>query len=131
MWAAACADYNLGRVFDGAFPAARGPVVVTQTLTFMRAWTTLPFTEIERRTIIDACVTIGRGHTHPSLCLQGVPREPLGATMGSPIRGVSITWRPHWSDPTRTVLLTLDLDRPVTVVPGTSAILKGHFNRTQ
>lgn len=68
-------------------------MAVTQD--WMRSWSTLPLTHLERTTIRNVCLQLARGRVHPALDTRPLELDPPGAWIGSPAQGYTITWRPH------------------------------------
>ncbi len=93
LWAAACRDFEAGRVIAQTYRVNDDDFPVKSTLTFRRAYASAPLTETERASVARAVVMIGVNQVHPMLYCRGVPLEPVGATMGSPLAGVTVTWR--------------------------------------
>lgn len=109
QWEAANADFTVGRVLTQTYRFHEKDFPVRSTLTFLRAWSAAALTEPERVAVTRAVVMIGVDRVHPMLYCRGVPLEPLGATMGSPIAGTTVTWR--YDSRGVPVLLTLTVTR--------------------
>lgn len=117
-WASAQAQFQAGHVIGLPMTTRSGtPVTVAVTQDWMRSWTTLPLTRLERTAIRNVCLQLARGWVHPALATRPLELPPGGAWIGSPAEGYTLTWRSHWSDEQVPVLLTLTANN---VPPGPS-----------
>lgn len=109
-WAEALEEYRRGICVRLTFTTKTGEVIVAETNSFMQARAAAPLTEMEKRAVHLALVQIGRGLMHPALNTKSVPLNP-DAFMASPAPGVTLTWRPHPTEPSLPVMLTIHVDR--------------------
>lgn len=107
-WASAQAQFQQGRVIGLPMNTRGGhQVTVAVTQDWLRSWSTLPLTTLERTAIRNVCLQLVRGWIHPALGTRPLELAPGGAWIGSPAEGYTLTWRAHWSDEQLPVLLTL------------------------
>lgn len=107
-WASAQAQFEAGRVIGLPMRTRSGTqVTVAVTQDWLRSWSTLPLTHLERTAIRNVCLQLACGWVHPALDTRPLELAPSGAWIGSPAEGYTLTWRAHWIDERMPVLLTL------------------------
>lgn len=116
-WELANREFEQGHVMRLGFrrylassdTVAEEDVPVAVTLGWVRAWQSLPLTDSQRHAVRNACIQIARDRIHPCLARRHVTQDPVGSWMASPSPGVTVTWRPHWSDADLPVMLTIEM----------------------
>lgn len=106
-WATAVRDYEVGLVTSLVLGVGEESVEVAVTRSWLRDWQRAALSTQDRAAVRAACTQIAKDRVHPCLGKRVAAVEPVGSTwMASPVPGVTVTWRAHWSSPEVPVLMT-------------------------